>query len=575
VPVPTAAQTGQLAVALLATWLLARECRLRRSSRSGARAASGRALPVLVVLGAAAYVNFGALHQGRFVHIWDTYHHYIGAKYFPELGYDALYQCTAVADAEAGLRPEVARRTMTDLRTNERAHTLDVLLHPEICKRRFTAARWAEFVHDVAWFRERVTPTTWGRMQRDHGYNATPVWNAVGHVLTRIAPASELQIACLVLLDPLLLAAALLLLLRCFGWRVCAVAAVVLGTFYPGQFSWTGGAFLRFDWLFCAVAGLCALRTGRPALGGAAFATAALLRLFPAAMLVGPALAAMVQLVRRRRCDRAHLHLLAGAAVAGAVALPPALIISGERSSGFVDNTVKHAGATFTNHMGLPTLLAYRPDSTVRRLREGGTRDLWPRFREARRDALRQTRPVILAAGLALLVLLGVAGQRLAPWRTAALSLLLLPALLELTCYYYAFAAALAVLAERRPAAGLALCGTCAASMLVALGLFPRVGLDEGYIALSVVTILGLAATAVLALRKRTAPDADDAECADEPDRVLRTRLSRAAGAGSTGERGSSGEGAPAEPKASASPSWGQSAGPSSVGPENRRQASP
>lgn len=496
---PAAMQWARLALALLATLLVAWECWLvRRGRATTARVLRDRALAALGVLGLAAYVNFGTLHGGGFVHTWDTYHYYVGAKYFPELGYEWLYDCTAVADAESGHRHDVATRTITDLHTNEQVKTFDILIDPDPCLRRFSAARWEAFKHDVAWFRDRVDAVTWRRIQRDHGYNATPVWNAVGHLLASAAPASDLQITCLALLDPLLLVAAFVLLAWAFGWRVAAIAAVMLGTFFPSQFTWTGGAFLRCDWVFCLVAGLCALRKGRPFTGGALLAYAALLRLFPAALFVGPALAALAHLWRTRAWHPGHVRLFAGAAVAVALAVPPALVISGDAGKGFVENTLKHADTPLTNHMGLPTLLSYRPDTTVRQLRQITPKELWPRFKQARRAALHEACPAIALAGLVFLALL-LAAARHEVWRVATLSLGLAAVFLQLTCYYYVFVIAWAVLAERRPAIGAVLLGMCAASMLVALGL--DVEMDESYVALSLVTILGLAAAVVISLR--------------------------------------------------------------------------
>jgi hypothetical protein len=149
--------------------------------------------------------------------------------------------------------------------------------------------------------------------------------------------------------------------------------------------------------------------------------------------------------------------------------------------------------------MGLPTLLSYRPDTTVRRLREATPKDLWPRFKQARRDAARDARPAIALAGLFLLGLL-LAAARQDLWRTATLSLALVAVFLQLTCYYYVFVIAWAVLAERRPGVGAVLLGMSAASMLVALGL--DVEMDESYVALSLVTILGLGLAMVISLRR-------------------------------------------------------------------------
>src|SRR5437764_431125 len=59
-----------------------------------------RVLAGLGALGLLFYFNMGFLHFGNFIHAWDTYHYYVGSKYFPELSYDLLYDCTAVADVE-------------------------------------------------------------------------------------------------------------------------------------------------------------------------------------------------------------------------------------------------------------------------------------------------------------------------------------------------------------------------------------------------------------------------------------------------------------------------------------------
>ena len=67
------------------------------------------------------------------------------------------------------------------------------------------------------------------------------------------------------MLDPLYLLATIggdLVGLRLAGARV---ALLVFATNFPSRFYWTGGSFLRWDWLFYLVAGdlLPAARTGR------------------------------------------------------------------------------------------------------------------------------------------------------------------------------------------------------------------------------------------------------------------------------------------------------------------------
>lgn len=58
-----------------------------------------RLFALLGLVSALTYFNFGAFHFGVFIHAWDTFHYYMGAKYFRELSYDRLYDCATVADA--------------------------------------------------------------------------------------------------------------------------------------------------------------------------------------------------------------------------------------------------------------------------------------------------------------------------------------------------------------------------------------------------------------------------------------------------------------------------------------------
>src|SRR5688572_8111510 len=132
----------QLAVALLAAVLLGLGVWLERTGR---REAFGRLrdrlLMAVGIIGAAAYINFGAFHFFNFIHNWDTFHYFIGAKYFPELGYDRLYACTAVAESEAGVTESLKKRVITELKTNTRISASQVLEHPAACRDRFSAER--------------------------------------------------------------------------------------------------------------------------------------------------------------------------------------------------------------------------------------------------------------------------------------------------------------------------------------------------------------------------------------------------------------------------------------------------
>ncbi|MBK7860123.1 MAG: hypothetical protein IPJ65_16215 [Archangiaceae bacterium] len=257
---------------------------------------------LLVAIGVSAglgYANFGHLHFDNFIHTWDTYHYYIGAKYFPEVSYDRMYECAIIADSEDFSPDKLAKmreqRIVTNLRTNVMEKVGEtVLTRPMECKSHFTPERWVEFKKDIAFFRARVNDKRWEEIHHDHGYNASPVWTLLGHVITNTGNATLDQVTFVDLFDPLYLALMAAMVWWAFGPRVFAVAMLMLGCNWASRFFyWTGGALLRHDWLFYTVAVVCLLRKGKPFLAGVAMAYAALLRLFPGLLLIGPVLAAI------------------------------------------------------------------------------------------------------------------------------------------------------------------------------------------------------------------------------------------------------------------------------------------
>ena len=78
------------------------------------------------------------------MHYLDLRQYYATAKYFKEIGYNQLYECTAIAEIELGRGAQVAKRDLRDLRKNLITPVKDtyVLSDPGQCKNRFTAARW-------------------------------------------------------------------------------------------------------------------------------------------------------------------------------------------------------------------------------------------------------------------------------------------------------------------------------------------------------------------------------------------------------------------------------------------------
>ncbi len=355
----------KFAIAVLATGLLVAGIWLRRRGRADAykNIRDG----VLLVAGFAGAIGWWNLMQFRyepgFGHPVDTFHYYIGANYFDELGYTRLYECTTVAEARSGNRELISRRQIRNLETYFQQSAAGVLADPTRCTDHFTPERWETFVRDVHWFRERIPEGLWQGMLLDFGYNPTPAWGAVASLLMTSGPVTEQKLVPLLLLDPLLLTIMWAFVWRAFGWRATCVALVFWGTHLPSAYMWTGGAFLRQGWLAALVIGICCLRMRWLKTGGFCLAVAALLRVFPVLAIAAIALQAVLAMGRERNFSLApdHRKIVLGCVVAVSTLVPLSLINTGGVQAwvDFFHNIRFHASFPFGNNVGLDTFLAY------------------------------------------------------------------------------------------------------------------------------------------------------------------------------------------------------------------------
>jgi len=427
----------------------------RYFARSKVRDAIVGAMGVLAFL---TYFNFGAFHFSNFVHGHETFHYYVGAKYFKELGYDRLYECVAVADAEEGpgLRRRVELRKITNLRTNLVETTTDILAHPERCKSHFTSQRWESFRNDLRYIRTLESARRWDDAQLDHGYNATPVWNILGTLLSNLGPATRMQILVLDSLDCLFVIFLCLMIAWAFGWRVLTVALLAFATSYPSRWAWNGGSFLRWDWLFWMGASVCLAKKESYFAAGMCLAYSTLLRIFPMFLFVAPVLAMAYHYFKHRQLERRFLRFFMGAAIAVAILLPVSVVAARgvDAYPAFVHNTLKHQATPLTNYMGLRTVVNYRPSEVGRLMRNDQLIDSWSRWKDARTKSFREARPLYFAIVICYLVLMGLAVRRADPWEAIALSATSIAFGVELTGYYYAFVIVVGLLYARREVAG-------------------------------------------------------------------------------------------------------------------------
>jgi hypothetical protein len=183
------------------------------------------------VLGFLSFWNIGHYHFDHFVHVWEHYHYYMGAKYGPELRYSRLYECTAAADIADGLRARVKKRNMRDLAvTNELGPSDAIVANPEHCTKHFSPERWQAYRKDNRFFRGQFTRERWDESQSDHGYNGTPVWGLLGRSLANAVELSWLNVVRLSWIDAGLLTLMWAIVWWAFGWQGACVAALYCST---------------------------------------------------------------------------------------------------------------------------------------------------------------------------------------------------------------------------------------------------------------------------------------------------------------------------------------------------------
>ncbi len=502
-------QVGQVkaTVAVLGTLLLA--VRIAAGRRPGGLGRLARAWDVglltLGLLAAACWWNLFRFNYPMFGHPSETYHYYIGSKYYPELGYTRLYQCTALADAAAGRRDEVAARKLRDLETNALIPAATALADPGACKDHFTTARWRSFLRDVAWFRARLPERRWHQSQTDHGYNGTPAWGFFGRLLASTGPASDGQILALRLVDPIALLAMWVAVGLSFGWRTLCVALLYWGTNYPAQYGWVGGSYLRQIEIVALLVALCCLRRRREASAGFLLVLAALARIYPALLWAGPGLGAAAASITARavRITRSQRRLALGALLGLGVLLPLAAVGTGSAGSWleFADNSRVLLDTPLRNDMGLRTVLSYDPDNRARDVVDRRLPDPYAPWKERREAAFAERRALFVLLVAGYLVLLALAARGQPDWVAVVLGAGLVPIATELTCYYSALLVVFALLWERHPSVGLGLCALSAAGwgLVEAFHFF-----DEVFTGICLATVAFIVFATVLVARGAT-----------------------------------------------------------------------
>ncbi len=397
-------------------------------------------LVLLIVLAGTAYASYYQFFQfshARGFATTDNFHYYVGSKYFEEIGYFDLYECSLAVLAERGLQPpQSSHQKARDLRSMQLRPYAAIKQAGAHCADSFGEERWADFGDDVSFFvrglPDHLRQATW----RDHGYHPAPAWTLVGGGVAEIVPLSSPGRAkILARIDRLLIALTLLLVAWAFGIETTCLFVLIWGTGSLWRYAWVGDAFLRHLWWTSAICGVVALRRGHPFIGGAALGSSGLFRLFPSALALGYVARAAGEALRAGRLEAGTIRFLGGAALAlCALGLGSLFGLPASTYPDFATKIFDFSSLAITNQVGLGVL----------------SQSIFSEY----------PLPAFLFRVLTVAIFLGLAWRalrRCEDWEAAALGACLIPLLVSPTNYYFSFFLATALLASRRPGVGVIL----------------------------------------------------------------------------------------------------------------------
>jgi len=389
------------------------------------------------IVGAAAWFNFGLqFHQWSdgFANLWDLFHYQLGAKYFPELGYDGLYAASVMAQRESA--PELPEADIRDLVSNRMVSLDEYESFLREVRSRFSDERWQEFVEDHHQYIETTSPLFFRRIRQDHGYNPTPAWTFYARLFAAHLGSTPAALGLLGSLDIALVVLMFAIVFRTYGFRAGCLALAIAGLGFGWRYQYIG-SLLRLDWLAALVIGICMLKRERFVAAGACIGFAVAVRVFPLLVLAGPGLLAVKAWIRGER-PRWPFEIAAG--------LVAVLVISGLGGAmtgrgflawaEFARDIQVHRETWGTNQVGLDTLFLSGPSYLIGNLEE-------PAHRRTRKEvavALAKDRAGRAAAAIFALALTGLAAWRARLDEATALGIVAIFVLTPASSYYWIMA---------------------------------------------------------------------------------------------------------------------------------------
>lgn len=334
------------AVAAIAVLLAAfawRTYQLQRGPDSEARAKWLRwadrfvsAVLLVAALGSATQYFYGSRNNDTWLHRWDLYHQVLGTKYFSELGYFRLYECTWEIDAEhAGHFRKVPQ--MREISTLKVLPTAKVVGERDCADLFKDPARLEQFATDINTFYDLGAHGQWTKLFTDKGFNGTPFHAWILSVLLKNTDITWDELIWLGLLDVFLMMVAFGFVAWAWDVKTAAIVVLFFCANFPNRFIHMGGSILRFDYIAMLIIALALLKKDRFGLAGVCAAWATAERAFPGVFAAGLALKAGIDLLATRKLQRQYLYF--GVAFAGTLLVLFGLSLTlGETMSAGVDN---------------------------------------------------------------------------------------------------------------------------------------------------------------------------------------------------------------------------------------------
>jgi len=318
--------------------------------RSLPRQTASAALIVLTLFAALNYMRWGPKYvEGGNFNGYDLLHYYMSARYFEEVGYYDLYPAMALADSEHEGGPYYTGLRQVRIQHDgvyELVSRPEALARGEEVRDNFSDERWAAFKHDFGFLQATISKDFWANLMKDRGFNGTPAFLFVARPLVAMCPVEYIKYLCLI--DVILLGLLMWLIRWAYDtttvlWSLLFLSVTLsMGWPVPGQ------ALLRYDWICGLAAACCLLKKAKPGLAGVAAGYAALMRLFPAVWMFGPAIKGVAGLFDRskplrERFDR-RLLTLAGAFLATCLVFETgaALTVGTDAIATHADNISEH-----------------------------------------------------------------------------------------------------------------------------------------------------------------------------------------------------------------------------------------